>query len=145
MKTSTFAELANTFGSTGFATDFPADLDIPVLWGPQCQGDVSVCPLNLYGTKPPFGTALPVDGHGVEVIRGGAMNNAHTLRALGTGATWKPVTRAGETVALGLLNVPQGAEVYLEHPEHGFSGIAPGTYVIGRQREQAEAIRMVAD
>jgi hypothetical protein len=145
LKTSTFADLAETFGSTGFATDFPADLDIPVLAGPQCQGDVSICPAHLYGAKPQFGQPLPVDGKGVEVIRGGAMNNAHTLRALGTDVTWRPATRTGETVALGLLTVPDGAEVFLEHPEHGFNGIAPGSYVVGRQREQAEAVRLVAD
>lgn len=142
----TFAKLVETLDSrTQFVGEFAADFDIPVLTGPQCQGDVSVCPAHLYGTKPPFGDPQPVTRAGIEVIRGGAMNNAHTLRGLAQGVTWRPVAWDGETVALGLLTVPDGAEVFLEHPEHGFNGVAAGTYVIGRQREQAEAVRMVAD
>ena len=144
--TTTFAALKQRFGTTTeFVGDFAADLDIPVLAGPQCQGDVSVCPAHLYGSKPQFAAPLPVDGKGVEVIRGGAMNNAHTLRSLADGVTWRPAVFSDEGVALGLLTVPDGAEVFLEHPEHGFNGIAPGSYVVGRQREQAEQVRMVAD
>lgn len=144
--TTTFAALRERFNTTTeFVGDFAADLDIPVLTGPQCQGDVSICPSSLYGTKPTFGDPKPVTGGGVEVIRGGAMNNAHTLRALDAGVTWAPVLFSDEGVALGLLTVPQGAQCFLEHPEHGFNGVGAGTYVIGRQREQAEQIRMVAD
>lgn len=142
----TFAELVEQLGTTTeFVGEFTGQFDIPVLTGPQCQGDVSICPAHLYGTKPSFGDEKPVDQAGIEVIRGGAMNNAHTLRSLAAGVTWRPVPRAGETVALGLLTVPAGAEVFLEHPEHGFNGIGAGTYVVGRQREQAKAVRMVAD
>lgn len=144
--TSTFAQLVEQFDtSTEFVGDFAADLDIPVLSGPQCQGDVSICPLHLYGSKPQFGTPVVLGRGGLEVIRGGAMNNAHTLRTLAGGVTWRPIAWAGESVALGLLTIPDGAEVYLEHPEHGFNGIAAGTYVVGRQQEQAEAVRMVTD
>lgn len=142
----TFAQLVDWFATrTEFVGEFAADLDIPVLSGPQCQGDVSVCPTGLYGTKPGFGDARPVAAAGVEVIRGGAMNNAHTLRTLDQGVTWKPVAFSDGSVALGLLTVPDGAECFLEHPEHGFNGISAGSYVIGRQREQAEEIRMVQD
>lgn len=143
--TTTFAELVDQFATrTEFVGEFAADFDIPILSGPQCQGDVSICPLSLYGTKPTFGDAKPVTKTGVEVIRGGAMNNAHTLRTVGDGVTWKPVRDDG-SVALGLLTVPQGAQCFLEHPEHGYNGIAAGTYVIGRQREQADVVRMVQD
>lgn len=119
--------------------------EIPVLTGPQCQGDVSICPMHLYGSKPSFGAAVPVTGSGIEVIRGGAMNNAHTLLTIADGVTWRPVAFSGEDVALGLLTVPEGAECFVAHPEHSYSGIAAGTYVIGRQQEQAEAVRMVQD
>lgn len=142
----TFAALRARFNTTTeFVGDFPADLDIPVLTGPQCQGDVSICPASLYGTKPTLGEVTPVTGAGVEVIRGGAMNNAHTLRSLDAGVAWRPVVFLDEGVALGELTVPVGAQCFLEHPEHGFNGVGAGTYVVGRQREQAEQIRMVAD
>jgi len=142
----TFAALKERFNTTTeFVGEFAADLDIPVLTGPQCQGDVSVCPASLYGAKPTFGDAVAVTGAGVEVIRGGAMNNAHTLRSLDAGVMWRPVLFSDEGVALGELTVPAGAQCFLEHPEHGFNGVAAGTYVIGHQREQAEAVRMVAD
>lgn len=142
----TFAALRERFNTTTeFVGEFAADLDIPVLSGPQCQGDVSICPASLYGTKPTFGDAVPVTGAGVEVIRGGAMNNAHTLRSLDDFVTWEPVAFSDEGVALGRLTVPAGAACFLEHPEHGFNGVGAGSYVVGRQREQAEQIRMVAD
>lgn len=144
--TTTFAALKERFNTgTEFVGDFAADLDIPVLSGPQCQGDVSVCPIDLYGTTPTFGDPVAVTGAGVEVIRGGAMNNAHTLRSLDAGVVWRPVVFSGEGVALGELTVADGAQCFLEHSEHGFNGVAAGTYVVGRQREQAEAVRMVAD
>jgi len=38
-----------------------------------------------------------------------------------------------------------GALAELGHPEHGYNGIAPGSYEIRRQREMAEEIRMVQD
>lgn len=142
----TFAALKERFATaTEFVGEFAADLDIPVLTGPQCQGDVSICPLHLYGSKPRFAEPQPVTTVGVEVIRGGAMNNAHTLRTLDAGVTWRPVVFEGEGVALGLLTVLEGAQCFLEHPEHGFNGIGAGSYVVGRQREQAEQVRMVAD
>ena len=36
---------------------------------------------------------------------------------------------------LGTLTVGPGALAYLAHPEHAYSGIGPGTYVLRRQRE----------
>jgi hypothetical protein len=142
----TFAALKEQFATaTEFVGEFAADLDIPVLTGPQCQGDVSVCPAGLYGSKPRFAEAVTVAASGVEVIRCGAMNNAHTLRTLDKSVTWRPVAFSGEDVALGLLTVPEGASCFLEHPEHGFNGIGAGSFVIGRQREQAEQVRMVQD
>jgi hypothetical protein len=49
--------------------------------------------------------------------------------------------RAG--LALGALATAGVA--YLVHPEHGGSGIAPGTYVIRRQRERSGNVRREAD
>jgi hypothetical protein len=46
---------------------------------------------------------------------------------------------------VGVFTVTEGATAYLAHPEHGYMGIAPGTYTVRRQREQADEIRQVAD
>ena len=51
-------------------------------------------------------------------------------------------------LALGALTARSVA--YLIHPEHGMTGIAPGTYIIRRQRERSaealrEANRLIAD
>lgn len=146
MMTITFAELADQLSTTTqFHTDFADDLDIPILSGPQCQGDVSICPIGLLKDIPATtNVVIPVAATGVEVIRGGAMNNSHTLRTLDPHVTWVQASSADD-LPLGILTVPEGAQCFLEHPEHGFNGIAAGTYVIGRQREQADIIRMVAD
>ena len=42
-----------------------------------------------------------------------------------------------QALAIGALSTTGAA--YLIHPEHGGSGIAPGTYVIRRQRERRGA------
>jgi hypothetical protein len=44
-----------------------------------------------------------------------------------------------QQLALGALSTT--AVAYLIHPEHGGSGIAPGTYVIRRQRERSGMTR----
>jgi len=40
-----------------------------------------------------------------------------------------------EGLDLGVLTVAEGAVAYLAHPEHAYSGIGAGTYVLRRQRE----------
>ncbi len=50
-----------------------------------------------------------------------------------------------QELLLGHLTVAAGAVAHLAHPEHGYASIAPGNYVIRRQREQADEIRVVAD
>ena len=41
--------------------------------------------------------------------------------------------------------IAEESTAYLAHPEHGYTGIGPGTYRISRQREQADEIRLVQD
>jgi hypothetical protein len=36
---------------------------------------------------------------------------------------------------IGILTVPARGEQYLAHDQHGYLGIGPGTYEVGRQRE----------
>jgi hypothetical protein len=42
---------------------------------------------------------------------------------------------------IGILTVPAGGEQYLAHDEHGYLGIGPGTYEVGRQREWTPSTR----
>lgn len=119
------------------------DTIVPVLDGLQAQGDVIVVPAVMAGRPTATASAL-VPATGVPVVRGENGGNTHLL--LGEGpVAWDPRGRTGSELALGVLDVPAGATAYLAHPEHGYVGIAPGTYEIRRQREQADEIRLVQD
>lgn len=121
--------------------EVPAHLEaqaaIPVLAGLQAQGDVAVIPDRASAKK-----GEPVPAAGVAVVRGESGGNTHLLVADGD-VRWAPVANA--LLDLGVVTVGPGAVAYLLHPEHGASGIAPGTYLVRRQREQADIIRQVAD
>jgi len=116
------------------------DATVPVSAGLQRQGDIIVIPTAMTRRPGAAATAL-VPRAGVPVVRGEAGGNTHLLLADG------PVRygAAPADLTLGLLTVEEGATAYLAHPEHGYAGIAPGTYVVRRQREQADEIRMVQD
>jgi len=116
-----------------------ADAEVPVLTGIQRQGDVIVVP-----TRAGADEGLPVPPEGIAVVRGENGGNTHLLVADGA-VTWRAVTAQRGQLALGVVTVPEGSTAYLAHPEHGFMGIAPGTYRVSRQREQADEIRVVAD
>lgn len=114
-----------------------ADAEVPVLVGLQTQGDVAIVP-----TRPGKSAAQVIPAEGVPVVRGEAGGNTHLL--VGDDAVlWHPAQGGG--TPLGLVTVPAGAVAYLLHPEHGAMGIGPGSYLLRRQREQADTIRMVAD
>lgn len=135
--------LADAITRHGVSVDDHHDLDsiIPVLTGVQFQGDVAVIPIAAVARKMLGDTVPPT---GIAVVRGENGGNTHLLLADGT-VTWQPApARTGE-LALGTLSVASDATAYLAHPEHAYSGIGPGVYELRRQREQADAIRMVAD
>lgn len=111
-----------------------ADVEIPICSGLQRQGDVIVIPTRAGKEK-----SVPIPAEGVPVVRGENGGNTHLL--VGDGS-WAPST---DLLTLGVLTVRAGGVAYLLHPEHGGQGIAPGSYRIGRQREQADEIRRVAD
>lgn len=117
-----------------------AQAEVPLLSGIQRQGDVLIVPMRpgeIAGLK-------PVPPEGIAVVRGEAGGNTHLLVADGDVRFARaPVTRGG--LALGSLVVEEGASAYVIHPEHGATGVAPGSYRISRQREQAEEARLVAD
>jgi len=88
----------------------------------------------------------PVPAAGLELLRGTADGHPHTLVADQGTCSWTPDVRDGQRLALGVLRA--AAPAYLIHPEHGGTGVAPGTYLIRRQRERshvAEQDRLVAD
>lgn len=112
---------------------------VPVSTGLQRQGDVIVIPVRMVRAQ--AGACNLITREGVAVVRGEAGGNTHLLLADGP-VRYDP---APEALTLGVLTVEEGAIAYLAHPEHGYAGIGPGTYVIRRQREQADEIRMVQD
>lgn len=115
-----------------------ADAEVPVISGkPQRQGDVFIVPMR----KGEVAKLKPVPAEGIPVVRGENGGNTHLLVADG------PVLFAPREFGadMGTLVVPDGATAYLIHPEHGANAIGGGTYIVRRQREQAEEIRLVAD
>lgn len=121
------------------------ELEIPLLAEPQAQGDLLIAPLSDLAdqvTVESDATWNMVPSAGTEVMRG-AGGHAHTLTSSPSGASWTTDVRDTEMLALGVLEAT--SPTWLAHLEHGYSGIAPGRYVIRRQREKADEIRMVAD
>ncbi len=74
-----------------------------------------------------------VPASGIELLRSASGGNPHSLVADQGCCTWYSPVFDRRALALGILDA--GTVAYLIHPEHGASGIAPGRYVIGRQRE----------
>jgi|SRR5271166_3938849 len=119
------------------STEQDFDLEIPVCAGLMRQGDVLIRPTKVTART-------PVPPAGTPVVRGEASGNTHTIIADGP-VYCDLLTGPANDLRIATLSVPQGSTAYLAHPEHGFTGIAPGTYEIRRQREMAEQMRMVAD
>ena len=112
--------------------------EVPVVSAAAAQGDVSI----LRVTTRPATTPMPAR---VDVVRGEAGGNTHSLHPSGD-CFWDAATARSVTdLTLGTLTVPEGSAAVLAHPEHGFLELAPGTYRIGRQREYAGEWAYVAD
>lgn len=127
------------------------EISIPVIAGPQAQGDLLVIPYGMVAdTISPRQFAHPtqVGPRGIELLRSAAGGNPHSLVAdVEQGfCTWS-VAVFREQLTLGAVDTSVVAN--LIHPEHGATGIAPGRYVIRRQREQSNTlfgrVHLVAD
>lgn len=113
------------------------DIVVPVISGLQAQGDLIVVPHAMLAgavTTTLWTRTVPVPRSGVELLRSAGGGNPHSLVADDGTCTWSSPVRDTRGLALGILDC--GVTAYLIHPEHGASGIAPGRYVIGRQRER---------
>lgn len=118
--------------------------EVPVLTGPQAQGDLLILPW-------PAGTATDRRAQDIAqakpvtapvVVITGDNGHDHTL-APAPGVAWHAYAHGQQTI--GVLTVADDAIAVLGHIEHGDSHIGPGVYVIRRQREQSDEIRLVAD
>lgn len=128
----TIAQLEVEFG-TEVLEYLDRDAAVPVVTRAAMQGDVSI--LREVGVKPAV-TAIPAGG---VVVASGREGHNHTLFGGGY------FDRCENGVVVGTVTVPVDADVFLLHAEHGGLQIAAGTYRIGRQREQADEIALVAD
>jgi hypothetical protein len=119
-------------------TDQDFDIEIPVIKGLQRQGDVLIRPAAVQAH-----TRVPAAG--TPVVRGENGGNTHAIYAADGPVFCDTFAPGRGELRVATLQVPEGSTAYMGHPEHGFLGIAPGSYEIRRQREMAEQIRMVAD
>lgn len=138
----------DALGKHGIALppDLLADVEIPVLAGPQCQGDVGIWPRPRAGAAE-LTTMTEVPADGIVIVRGEAAGgNAHILDAATGPVLWVAAPAEQGSIDLGVLHVPDGSVALLTHTdEHGSTGIGPGTYRLTGKREQADEIRRVAD
>ncbi|HUR07120.1 MAG TPA: hypothetical protein VM347_31560 [Nonomuraea sp.] len=141
--------LASLSQQTGLAVldHLEKEASIPVVDGLQAQGDLIVIPLSVVASSVrPWtdATWTDVPPEGVELLRGAAGGNPHTLVADPGTCRWTAGVSDSDELAIGIFET--SAVAYLLHPEHGASGCTPGTYVIRRQREhEARRARLVAD
>ena len=120
--------------------DLLADVDVPVLAGPQSQGNLLAIPTDRHRD----GTAVNVPSAGVDIIAPADGGHAHTLVAP-DGATVQ-LCHSADPNDLVLAVVECDAPVYLLHAEHGATGLAAGRWELRGQREyDAAEARRVAD
>lgn len=136
--------LADVTTATGFAVleHLEAEAEVPVLAGLQAQGDLIIVPVPSPDCSTMGCNPVPVPAEGIAVIEAAGGGHEHRLFASVPGsATFALAAAGGQDI--GVLECTEPA--YLLHPEHGATGIAPGGYVLRRQREQADEERLVAD
>lgn len=112
------------------------EVSVPVVDGLHAQGDVLVLPFDLVSSVVRIGPHVrlaDVPPEGVELVRGTAGGNPHTLTADRDSARW--TGNVTDPLGLAVAYVENTAPVYLVHPEHGATGIAPGRWLVRRQRE----------
>lgn len=118
-----------------------ADAEVPVLTGPQAQGDLLIVPVDKL-----IGDLVPIPAEGVQVVFGEATGNSHFLHQGfdSPDVAWMRVDDGSLTLAR--LLVPEGQSAQLIHTdEHGANGIGAGLYEIHAKREIRDEITRVQD
>jgi hypothetical protein len=112
------------------------EITVPVIDGLQAQGDLIVIPMGMLNvvkvSEWPSWRLVPPEG--VELVRGVAGNNPHTLVADPGTCHWTTALR--DPMRLGIAIFENTAPAYLIHPEHGGTGVAPGRWLVRRQQER---------
>jgi hypothetical protein len=117
-----------------------ADAEVPVLTGPQTQGDLIIVPILEHTAEM---KALPKSGH--QVVVGESTGNTHWLHA-GFDSPDVKFARVDQGLTLVVVSVPKRQTAELIHTdEHGANAMGPGLYAINGKRELAEEIRRVQD
>jgi len=134
----TDTELREAIGTVGGSVSY----DVPTLTGLQAQGDLLVIPVpDAARNKFVDGeTWSDLEAKGI-VLLTGEEGHDHLLR----GTPGVQYVHYPERQTIASLTVPEGGLAVLGHDTHGDACIGAGVYVIRRQREMADQIRMVAD
>jgi hypothetical protein len=141
MTTATLVELIKRHGFD-VLEHLDRDAQIPVHSGLQAQGDLLIIPVQ----DPPLpagkdkGSLVPAEG--IAVIKSVGGGHEHRLFAAAPG-TVHIYLYSGASTRIAYIEVTEPA--FIAHPEHDWIGIAPGAYLLRRQRELAEEERRVAD
>lgn len=118
-----------------------ADAEIPILTGPQAQGDLLIVPIGATSLE-----LVPVPDEGVQVVFGEATGNSHFLQRGFDSAGVTFARPKEEGLVLAVVHVPAGQNAQLVHTdEHGVNGIGEGTYAIHGKRELRDEITRVQD
>jgi len=117
-----------------------ADAEVPILAGPQAQGDLLIVPIESTDA-----VLIPVPREGVQVVFGEATGNSHFLHQ-GFDSPGVMYARVDADLLLAVVQVPEGQSAQLIHTdEHGSNGIGAGLYGIHAKRELREEITRVQD
>lgn len=137
MTTATLGQLIDTHGFD-VLDHLDRDIEIPVIGGLQAQGDLIIVPQPVGN----FSDWPPVPADGIAVIEAVGSGHEHRLFAGTPGTAYFDRTdAAGQTIGYLACTAP----AFIAHPEHAYTGLAPGAYELRRQREQADQERLVAD
>jgi len=139
MAGTTFAEGLAKIGVT-VPEHLIADAEVPVLTGPQSQGDLMIVPIDKHE-----GALRALTDAGHQVVVGEATGNTHWLHR-GFDSPGVKFARVDRGLQLVVVSVPEGQSAELIHTdEHGVNAMGPGLYAINGKREQADEIRRVSD
>lgn len=140
----TYAEALGKIGAV-IPPHLVADAEVPIITGPQGQGDLLIVPADLDGFDTDGVDWRPVPQGGVQVVVGEATGNTHWLHRgfSSPGVLW---SRLDAGLRLAAVMVPEGESAELIHTdEHGANAMGGGCYVIRGKQELADQIRRVAD